>query len=264
MSIYQGTLCPSPVSDSSVASLAPSLELTTAPDDVIVSISTAFNLRNRPHPDTVLLSADGVLFYVHCHTILVTCPDIFKSYIPTPLTSDEYRTTPIPLDTPASQLNVILHILHGSSPAANSPDFDTLVASIDHMPKYGISPQLFIRPRTPIFELILSYAPLRPLDMYALGAFHSIPSLCVSASAHLLSHNMSTITDHMAQRIGAVYLKKLMLLHMERCRALRDILLQPPHPHPSTKYCSFEDQRRLTRAWALVGAYLVWDAKPGA
>lgn len=209
------------------------------------------------------MSSDHVLFYIHSPTLLTACPDVFKAYVNTSLSRDKYRTTAVHLDATANQLNVILHALHGTSPAANNPDFDTLVTSIDRMPSYGISPPRFIRPTRPIHELLLSYAPLRPLDLYALGAHHNIPSLAVTSSSHLLSCNLSTITDPIAERIGAVYLKKLMLLHVDRNMALRNILLHSPHPHPPTKGCSFEDQKSLTRAWALVSAYLVWDAKPG-
>ena len=231
--------------------------------DDIVSISTSFHPQNQPTPETVLVSSDSVLFYIHSPTVLNACPDAFKAYVDTSLSHEEYRTMAVHIDATADQLNVILHTLHGTSPAANNPDFYTLVTSIDRMPSYGISPQRFIRPTTLIHELLLSYAPLRPLDLYALGAHHGILSLAVSSSSHLLSCNLSTISDAMAERIGAVYLKKLMLLHVDRTMALRNILLQSPHPHPPTKTCSFEDQKSLTRAWAMASAYLVWDAKPG-
>ncbi|KAF8970864.1 hypothetical protein BDZ97DRAFT_1694124 [Flammula alnicola] len=66
----------------------------------------------------------------------------------------------------------------------------------------------------------------------------------------------------MAERIGAVYLRKLLRLHVGRFTSLKGISLHPPLPHPPTKECSFEDQRKLTRAWALVSAYLAWVARP--
>ena len=231
--------------------------------DDIVSISTSFHPQNQPTPETVLVSSDSVLFYIHSPTVLNACPDAFKAYVDTSLSHEEYRTMAVHIDATADQLNVILHTLHGTSPAANNPDFYTLVTSIDRMPSYGISPQHIILPATLIHGPLLSHAALWPLDLYALGAHHGISSLAVSSSPHLLSCNLSTITDAMAKRIGAVYLKKLMLLHAARNIALRDILLHPPYPHPPTKACSFEDQKSLTRAWALMSAYLVWDAKPG-
>ncbi|KJA22773.1 hypothetical protein HYPSUDRAFT_40564 [Hypholoma sublateritium FD-334 SS-4] len=236
--------------------------LVTLPQDDVVSISTSFHPQNCPQPETVLVSSDNVLFYVHSPTLLAACPTAFEAYMTTSLSREEYRTRAVHIDATANQLNVILHTLHRTSPAANAPDFDTLVTSIDHMPRYGISPRRFIRPMSLIHELLLSYAPLRPLDLYALGAHHKIPSLAVSSSSQLLSWDLTTITDSMAERIGAVYLKKLMLLHVDRNTTLRNIILHSPNPHPSTKECNFNDQRSLTRAWALVIAYLAWEAKP--
>ncbi|KJA20642.1 hypothetical protein HYPSUDRAFT_42953 [Hypholoma sublateritium FD-334 SS-4] len=263
LSHYNNSLSPSPLSDGTNSVGPLSLEDTPTPlQDDVVSISTSFHPQNQPTPETVLVSSDNVLFYIHSPTLLAACPDVFTAYVNTSLSRDEYRTMAVHLDATATQLNIILHTLHGTSPAANNPDFDTLVTSIDRMPSFGMSPPRFIRPTAPIHELLLSYAPLRPLDLYALGAHHNISSLAVTSSSHLLSCNLSTITDPIAERIGAVYLKKLMLLHADRNMALRNILLHSPHPHPPTKTCSFEDQKSLTRAWALVSAYLVWDAKP--
>lgn len=67
----------------------------------------------------------------------------------------------------------------------------------------------------------------------------------------------------MAERIGAVYLKRLFFLHFGRAEALKRILLPPPHPHAPTPSCDFSDQKKLTRAWALASAYLAWDTRPG-
>ena len=82
-------------------------------------------------------------------------------------------------------------------------------------------------------------------------------------SPHLLAFSLATITDKQAERIGAIYLKKLLLLHLERGVALKKILLVPPHPHSPSKECGFDEQKKLTRAWAFASAYLVWYATPG-
>ncbi|KAF9482879.1 hypothetical protein BDN70DRAFT_874473 [Pholiota conissans] len=230
-------------------------------DNDTVSMSTVFHPGSQPQPDTVLSSSDGVLFYVHAPTIVTLFPSAFQQPGFAPISNPMFRETFIHLDGPSDELNIILHALYGTSPAAHYPSFETLISAVDRMPNYKISPKRLIRPTSPIYELLLSYAPLKPLDLYGLGAFHGIHSLCVSSSSHLLSYNLATISDQMAERIGAVYLKKLLLLHTERFDALKGILLHPPHPHPSTKECSFQDQRKLTRAWALVSAYLAWDAR---
>ena len=115
----------------------------------------------------------------------------------------------------------------------------------------------------PLYMLLLSSAPLYPIEIYCLAAKFNLEKLAVNSSSHLLSFPLSSITDEMALRMGAVYLKRLMCLHHGRNGALRDILLVPPLPHPQTKECSFADQKRLTRAWALVSAYLAWEARSG-
>ncbi|GAW09464.1 hypothetical protein LENED_011619 [Lentinula edodes] len=84
----------------------------------------------------------------------------------------------------------------------------------------------------------------------------------VSASPHLLSFSLLTLTDEMAKEIGSTYLRKMFFLHMGRVDALKRLLLQPPSLHAPIRGCVFADQRTLTRAWALASAYVAWDARP--
>lgn len=236
--------------------------------DLVVSVSTAFHPTAHPHlpPSNILLaSSDAVLFYVHSPTLLRACPALFTTTLPphAPLSHPQWRDTLITLPAPAAEVNIIIHMLYGSSPVLHSPSFETLANAIDHMPGWDIIPSTHITPLTPLYTLLLSYAPLHPLDIYSLAAYHGVHSLAVSTSSHLLAFSLATITDKQAERIGAIYLKKLLLLHLERGVALKKILLVPPHPHPPSKECGFDEQKRLTRAWAFASAYLVWYATPG-
>ena len=154
-------------------------------------------------------------------------------------------------------------MLYGLSSAPFSPSFDLLVDAVDKMPNYSITPCKHILPDTALFKLLLSHAPLRPLDVYTLAAHHSIHPLAVLTSSHLLSYPLQNITDAEADRMGAIYLKKLVALHIVRFNSLKSVLLEPPHPHPPTRDCDFSTQKKLTRAWSLVSAHLVWDARPG-
>ncbi|KAF8903300.1 hypothetical protein CPB84DRAFT_1814685 [Gymnopilus junonius] len=220
---------------------------------VQIPVSTAFHANAIPPPNTLFLSSDGVSFHVRNETILESSPRHLKHIS---------RQQIIRLDAPSAELNIILHALYGTSAAAYSPDTNILVNAIDRMPTYGILPQSVIWPLTHLYYLLLSHAPICPLKIYALAAHHNISALAISASAHLLSYDLTTITDDMAERIGAIYLKKLLTLHIERNRSLKQILLRPPHPHPPTNECSFTNQDRLTRTWALVSAHFVWDVQP--
>jgi len=144
-----------------------------------------------------------------------------------------------------------------------SPTFPSLITSVNRLPVYGIDPKVHIAPSTPLFSLLLSHAPLFPLELYALAASHDLYDLAVSTSSHLLSFPLATLTDEMAELIGPVYLKRLFFLHFGRSDALKRVLLPPPNPHAPTVLCDFTEQKKLTRAWALASAYLAWDARPG-
>ncbi|KDR73916.1 hypothetical protein GALMADRAFT_593838 [Galerina marginata CBS 339.88] len=232
------------------------------PLDDVISISTVFHPGTHPPPNTICSSSDNVFFYVSSEVILLSSPTAFQPYLSAPLSDPQYRDMVIAVDAPSDELNVIMHALYRTSPASHLPDFETISRSIDRMPHYGLSPQALIKPSTPLYDLLLSHAPLHPLEVYALGAHHQIHALASTVSSHLLSHNLSTVSDEMAERIGPIYLNRLFLLHVGRFTALKKILLYAPHPHPPTKDCDFDDQKKLTRAWALVVAHLVWDAKP--
>ncbi|KAF8152567.1 hypothetical protein B0H34DRAFT_121070 [Crassisporium funariophilum] len=228
-----------------------------------VSVSTAFHpSAHLVSPDTVFSSSDGVLFYVHFNVILSSSPRAFHAVLGAPLSDQKFREVIIHIADASSELNVILHMLYGTSCAQHSPSLDTLVRAVDRMPVYSIQPDEHIIPPSALYSLLLSHAPLHPLEVYALGGHHNLSALCTNTSAHLLSCNLSTIGDGMAERMGAIFLKRLLLLHVERFAKLRDILLPPPHPHAPTRDCGFEDQKGLKRAWALVSAYLAWDARP--
>ncbi|TFK65549.1 hypothetical protein BDN72DRAFT_889355 [Pluteus cervinus] len=218
-------------------------------------------------PDIIFSSVDCVLFYADTHIIAKASPGAFQSLISAPSTPGaEYEAPPgsmriIPVPESSIVLNIILHSLYGNSCAQYSPSLEALLEAVHHMPSYGISPSTHITRTTHLYSALLAYSPLHPLELYALAAQYKIHDLAVTTSSHLLSCSLSSITDELAERIGSIYLKRLFDLHLIRFNALREMLLSPPHPHPSTKDCNFVDQKGLTRAWALVSAYLAWDAR---
>lgn len=169
----------------------------------------------------------------------------------------------VSLNEHSTVINVILHAAYEMSCGHYSPAFPTLCNAVDRLPFYGIPPKQRVAPSTPLFNLLLSYAPLFPLDLYTLAASHDLYDLAVATSSHLLSLPLFSITDEISEKIGPVYLKRLFFLHFGRSDALKRVLLPPPHPHPPTPWCDFAEQKKLTRAWALASAYLAWDARPG-
>jgi len=142
------------------------------------------------------------------------------------------------------------------------PSLDTLSASLDALIKYGIPLQRYVVPAAPLYSLLLSQAPLQPIGYYALAASHSLEDLVVAISPHLLSFSLPSLTDELANQIGPLYLKRLFFLHFGRMEALKALQLHPPRMHAVTATCDSVQQRKLTRAWALASAHLVWDARP--
>lgn len=261
-----------------------------APLDIINVSSTFFpgaSVHSLP-PDLILLSSDQVFFYVHSHILLNASMNNFCSLLP--LSPRNIARTPSHIGTPGSNsapspaplddslnpqnqpvlnmpqhstvLNIILHAIYDLSCAHYSPPVDTLITAVEEMPGLGLPLKTLISPNTALYNLILSYAPLYPLQLYALAAHHDLSDLAVPISSHLLSFSLPQLEDSMAERIGPIYLKRLFFLHFGRMEALKRILLNPPHPHAPTSYCDFTDQKKLTRAWALASAYLAWDARP--
>ena len=229
-----------------------------------MSVSTAFYPgAHNGGSDTIFSTADAVLFYVNSKIITNATAHPFRSLLGAPLSDPRFRNHIISLSGSSDVLNIILHMLYGTSSAQHSPTFETLVTAVNQMPAYGIQPCVHIIPPTRLYNLLLSHAPFSPMELYSLAAHHSLDDLAVNTSSHLLSYSMCTLSDEAAERMGAVYLKRLLQLHLERSNTLKKILVRPPNQHPPTKDCNFHDQKRLTRAWALAVAYVTCHAKPG-
>ncbi|KAG5639006.1 hypothetical protein H0H81_007914 [Sphagnurus paluster] len=233
------------------------------PPPTLVSVSTTFHpatQHNTLLPDTILISADSVFFYVHSHALLAASTNAFHALLPAP--PCKHADPIIPLDDSSPVLNILLHAIYDISCTHYMPSFSDIAAAVARLSFYGIDSTSALAPATPLFELLLSQAPLYPIDLYTLAASLDLYDLAVAASPHLLSFSLSSLTDEMAAAIGPIYLKRLFFLHFGRTDALKRILLPPPHPHPPTDACDFSDQKTLTRAWALASAYLAWDARP--
>ncbi|KAF9054710.1 hypothetical protein BJ165DRAFT_1399883 [Panaeolus papilionaceus] len=91
---------------------------------------------------------------------------------------------------------------------------------------------------------------------------HHLEDLAINSSSFLLSISPGNITDEQAESMGAVALKRLLLLHSNRVESLRDLLLQVPKYHPVTEECSFTDQRAVSRSWKMASAAILWVAGP--
>ena len=231
-----------------------------------VPVSTTFypgaDINTNP-PNIILLSSDSVFFYLHSNVLLGASSNGFNGLIPYhPDQCPREAGSLITVAEHSTVLNIILHTVYDMSCSHYAPSFESLSSAVAALPKYGISVQQFIVPSTPLYTLLLSYAPLHPIEVYALAAKYDAYDLAVTTSSHLLSFSLASLTDEMAAQMGPKYLKRLFFLHLGRLEVLKRLLLPPPPPHASTDRCNFEDQKRLTRAWGLASAYLAWDARP--
>jgi hypothetical protein len=215
-------------------------------------------------PDIVLLSSDYVFFYVHSHILHRASGNNFNALLEAPLTrrSNDLESM-IAVPDESTILNIILHTIYGFSCAHFSPSFSSIVSTINALKSYGVQLTTYIGSSTPLYSLLLSHAKFYPLDVYALASQHKLDYLAVATSPNLLSLPLASITDEMAEQIGAVYLRRLFILHLGRIDTLRRLLLSPPNPHVLLPTCGQKERKVVTRAWALASAYLVWNARPG-
>lgn len=213
--------------------------------------------------DIILLSSDSVFFYVHSARLLAASENGFNSHLPfASKVNNSDSDAIIAIPERSVVINIVLHAVYGMSCTHYSPSFEELEEAVAALQIYGLTVSTFASPGSPLSNALLTHAPTRPLDLYALAASYGLHELTVSTSPHLLSFSLPSLTDEMASRIGPIYLKKLFFLHLGRTDALKRLLLPPPHPHAPTSSCDFVEQKKLTRAWALASAYLTWDARP--
>ncbi|KAF9527865.1 hypothetical protein CPB83DRAFT_855327 [Crepidotus variabilis] len=236
------------------------------PDEVVdktVSVSSVFfpGAQNAVS-DTIFRSSDAVLFYVNSQILLRVTDKAFRPILLGHLGNKVFRDNIIDIPDDSAILNIVLHVFYDLSPAKHSPPFNVLENAIGRMPVYGLVPSECITPGGTLSALLLSHAPVHGISLYALAGLHGLNDLGEKASAHLLSYTLSDLTDDLARKMGARYLRRLMSLHLTRVEELKRIILRPPHPHPPTPECDFVDQKKLSRAWALAASYLAWDSRP--
>jgi len=200
--------------------------------------------------DLILVPSDSVYFYVHSHVLLSASGNGFNSMLPilAPENRDYFGPGAI-LAVPEGShvLNIVLHAIYDLSCTQYSPSFDTLVEAVSTLTTYGIAPKNVITPSTPLYDILLTHATIRPLDLYALASQNDLYDLAVATSSYLLSFSLSAISDEIAERIGPLYLKRLFFLHLGRAEVLRNILLPPPYPHPPTSVCGYSQQKKIDK-----------------
>jgi hypothetical protein len=236
-------------------------------EQTMISVSTTFfpgaDLDVLP-TDLIILSSDSVFFYVHMHKMLLASNNGFNSLLPLKEQGQPDGAGGIlPLHDDSVVVNVLLHTIYNMSVAHYAPTPEAVIAAVCSMEKYGLSVQTYLAPASPLCTVFLGAAPQAPIEFYATAAAYNLHHLAVPISSFLLSYPLASLTDELCVKMGPHYLKRLFHLHLGRIEALKRLLLPPPQPHVPTTNCDFTEQKKLTRAWALASAYLVWDVRPG-
>ncbi|TFK83994.1 hypothetical protein K466DRAFT_239884 [Polyporus arcularius HHB13444] len=237
----------------------------TNPGSLSVTVSTAFHLDARLlpiPPDIIVVTQDGVRFYVHSTMLLSGSTNNFNELLSPELVPQHQAGAYLSVPEDSSAFNIVLHVIYDVSCASYYPCLDTLADAVDAMAKYGITPKDHILPSKPLFALILNQAPIQPILAYCIAASHDITDMAVPVSSHTLSLQLQYLTHEVVVKIGPIYLRRLFFLHLGRLEALRRLLLPQPHLHPSTTTCDFADQKRLARAWILASGHLAWGDRP--
>ena len=161
-------------------------------------------------------------------------------------------------------LNLVLHCVY-DLPCTRFPssveDISNCVATII---KYGLPLAAYASKGGTLYNLVLHKAPTAGILMYTLAAQHGLEQLAVAISPFLLSFDLAMLTDDLVKRMGAVYLRRLVFLHLGRIAALKRLLSPPSDYHAPDDDCGTEDHNALMNAWGLAVASLTWDPKPGA
>lgn len=216
-------------------------------------------------PDLILTSSDSVSFYVHSYILLSFSTDAFGLQWPRPSAVPGEQWPPILwVEESASVLNLLLRVVYSLPCSPHATSAEETSDTLDALWKHGFPVQVLAKPNTALYDLMLNHAAVNPIAMYSAAACYKLDDLAVAISGHLLSFDLSELTNELAERMGAVYLRRLVFLLLGRVEALKRVMTAHPKFHEPFPTCGSTEQRKLTRSWALAKANLSWQFRPGA
>ena len=178
----------------------------------------------------------------------------------TPTRDDPLRCV---VDEDPNLLNIVLHCVYGIPCDDYHPTFECLTASLPILEKYGLTLSHYLAHGTPLYNTVLNYAPLLPIETYALAASHNLEDLAVTASSYTLHVKTHRLPHDLTDAMGTKYLQRLHQLHASRLIYLKELLAEKIFPHVERPYCSVEARQVVSEAYRLAGAQIFFDATPG-
>ncbi|KAL1728508.1 hypothetical protein EV714DRAFT_215037 [Schizophyllum commune] len=278
---------PSPTAKPSMSTAFPLVVGPDTPRLAISSIPLAADPTTAP-PDAVLISNDNVHFFVKGICLFPAFRNLLPargprvSGLPLPSASGA-SVSGLPsahASDSAETLSIILHAALNRELVGFAPSVRAIGTALDRFNAYGLDASVLLAPGRPLHRLLASQIPTAPLSVYVVAARADAQALAAAASAHLLGEPVHTISDERAEAMGAVYLKRLFMLHRRRVDALRELLGRAPGVHEGRalgmhgdralgvheggdgggEEC--EDRGTLVRRWDNVTAEIVVNAKP--
>lgn len=237
---------------------SPAAALAPEGDDSSISISissTFFAGAGHDPTDVILLTTDTVYFYVHSSRLLQHSNNSFGG-----LLTD--LSTPLRIAETSEVANLAFHALYGLDPSSYVPTPAVLLRAFSMLVSYGVDPSLVLVPNDPFYNVVVGLGAKHPLQTYSMAAKFSIEALAVELSKHLLTTPLHSVTEDIAQAMGATYLRRLVFLHIGRTERLKELMMQLPTVHEPSTDCSENDQKRLQREWRASALALSWSADP--
>lgn len=239
---------------------------------IVMPMSTAFYPRAEHPSDFVVVSADGVLFSLHKSVILARSSNRFGSYL-ADLDTQAASGTQILLLTfdiishafsveePSDILNIVFHCFYEWDPTDYLPTLDQFSGAMTSLSKYGLAPQLVFLKGSIIYNLVLEIGFEQPLETYAVVCHHNIEVLAVDISRSLIGVHLSNLNDELCIKMGPVYLRRLVFLHLGRTERLKILLSELPVNHPPLDHCNEIDQQNgMELLWRNAANSLCWEA----
>lgn len=205
--------------------------------------------------DIQLLSSNGVSFFVHSNRLLDMSANSFAGL-------QSGRSNSLHLSEHSAVLELVLLAIYEHTCQGYRTTLANLDRAFEALVKYGVSPPAVCQADAPLYHIMCSQVSERPLAVYALASRYKLESVARYASSHLLSLPSDALNDETTAKIDPVYLKRLLLLHMDRISALKRLLTAIPAPHTPTASCNGNGHSQMVFAWKLVIAYISWSAKP--
>ena len=204
------------------------------------------------------------MFHLHARRVLAPSTNGFAHKWPPQFRPVNSTNVPIVLVAePSPLLNLVFHCVYDLPCTHFSSSAEDVSACVATIVKYGLPLSAYASQDGSLYNLVLSRAPTAGIQMYALAAQHNLEQLATAVSRFLLSFDLATLTDDLAGRMGAVYLKRLAFLHLGRSAALKRLLSPPLSYHTPDDSCGAREHDMLMNAWGLAITPLAWDARPG-